>query len=141
MFCPLVFLWIATDVNINGDEGFGAGWAFGLTVEASNLDNPYRWWWAFGLAVEVSNLEVFLSCLGLLLKLPIWITHNNTWWWAWFCWSLFFGFWEYYVHVLFYGLVSKWLTPDCGLVILGFHELNELLCQNIFFYYLILVVG
>ena len=43
--------------------------------------------------------------------------------------------------VLFYGLVSKWFTPDCGLVILGFHELNELLCLNFFYYYLILVVG
>ena len=45
-----------------------------------------------------------------------------------------FGFWEYYVHVLFSGLVSKWFTPDYGLVILGFLELNELLCQNNFLF-------
>ena len=45
----------------------------------------------------------------------------------------FWGFGNIMCNVLFCRLVSKWFTTDCGLVILGFHELNELLCQNIFF--------
>ena len=52
----------------------------------------------------------------------------------------FWGFGDTMCMCSFVGLLVNGSQRIVGLLFLGFHELNELLCQNIFFY-LILVVG